>query len=237
MLPLETIGAVTTADGKPLTLRRRGDDFLILLDGRELMSSRSRGSEEALARFGCEGLAGRKAPRVLVGGLGMGFTLRATLEALPADARVWVAEVFPAVVAWNRGPLGTLAAHPLDDPRTRVVVSDVYDLLQAAGGAFDAILLDVDNGPDAFTLEANGRLYGKRGIAMAVDALRPAGCLAVWSDLDDPAFAQRLGRSGLEVRTERVYSRRVNRGSRDVIFVGHRRPTAKQDRPPNRRAR
>jgi spermidine synthase len=203
------------------------------------MSSRAHGSEDELARLalaaartgdGARGGAGR-AHRVLVGGLGMGFTLRATLDALAGrhslrpNTEVVLAEVFPAVVEWNRGPLAHLAGRPLADPRVRVVVGDVADRLAEVGeeaAPYDVILLDVDNGPEAITLEANDRLYIPRGLGQAFRALAPGGVLAVWSANDDPRFADRLRRAGFRVETHRVSERSGGKGGRHVIFVASR---------------
>ena len=197
------------------------------------MSSRMHGSEEALATFGVRRLAPPKlveaqqgrgtlaAPCVLVGGLGMGFTLRAALDLLPLDATVVVAELLPAVVEWNRGPLGPLAAHPLNDRRVQVVEGDVGATMRASTARFDAILLDVDNGPSALTSSTNTDLYSDRGIAAAKVSLRPSGTLAVWSSREDRKFEQRLRYRGFEVAVERVRGRLKQGGPRHVIFVGH----------------
>ena len=216
---------MVTADGRELVLSRQGDVFHIHVDRYELMASRAHGSEEELARLAIAALpAATLAPRVLVGGLGMGFTLRAALDALAARlaATVEVAEVFPAVVAWNRGPLAALAREPLADPRVSVVEADVSDVIAAATGRYDAILLDVDNGPEALTLDSNRRLYAPAGLRALSAALTAAGVLAVWSTDDDPRFAHRLGEIGFEVTTHRVRAR-AGRGARHVIFVGRAR--------------
>ncbi|MEO1370584.1 MAG: spermidine synthase, partial [Acidobacteriota bacterium] len=174
MVPRQILDRVPVPGGGELELSRRGEDFLIQIDRHDLMSSRCHGSEEAMARLALEATGRGGAVRWLVGGLGMGFTLRACLHALDSCAdgsRVVVAEVFEAVVAWNREVLGELAARPLDDPRTEVVVGDVYDLLAPGGDAFDAILLDVDNGPEAMTLASNDRLYRGQGLARLLNKL------------------------------------------------------------------
>ena len=180
MRPLELLAETRTPDGTLLSLTRRDREYIILAAGKPLMSSRMHGSEQALATFGCRNLPAEGA-RVLVGGLGMGFTLRATLDVLPCDGSIIVAELIPAVVEWNRGPLGPLAGHPLKDTRVSVALGDVGAAMRARAGGFDAILLDVDNGPDAFTATGNASLYDNAGIAAARDALRPGGTLAVWS--------------------------------------------------------
>jgi len=227
--PLELLAETRTPDGTLLSLTRRDRAFIILAAGKPLMSSRMHGSEQALATFGCSNLPAVE-PRVLVGGLGMGFTLRATLDVLPDDATAVVAELIPAVVAWNRGPLGPLAGHPLNDTRVRVADGDVGETMRINAGAFDAILLDVDNGPDAFTATGNASLYNDAGIATARDALRPGGTLAVWSAWEDRKFEQRLKYAGFTVRVERVRARLKAGGPRHTIFLGRLQP-------PNRNAR
>jgi spermidine synthase len=166
--------------GGELRLIRRGDDFWIMLGANALMSTRLRGSEEALATLACERIAGRPQPAMLIGGLGMGFTLRAALGALPRGAEVVVSELVPAIVAWARGPMAHVHGSSLDDPRVRIDEGDVGDLIAAARSSFDAILLDVDNGPDALSRESNDRLYDLEGLRRARSALRPGGLLAVW---------------------------------------------------------
>ena len=164
----------------------------------------------------------RDAPAVLVGGLGMGFTLRAALDLLPRTATVTVAELVPAIVEWNRGPLGPLAGHPLNDSRVAVEAADVAVALRASTGRFDAVLLDVDNGPDAFTATGNARLYSDEGLAAARNALKPRGVLAVWSAWEDRKFEQRLRYAGFAVTVERVRARLKKGGPHHTIFVGTR---------------
>jgi spermidine synthase len=219
MRPWELLGEARTSDGKTLALTRRGNEYVIHADGKSLMSSRMHGSEEALAAFACRRLGASEAPRVLVGGLGMGFTLRALLDLLPAEASVLVAELLPAVVAWNRGELGALAGHPLADRRVRLEVGDVGATLRASHAAFDAVLLDVDNGPRAFTAEGNAGLYDDRGLAAIREALAPDGTLAVWSAWDDRKFEHRLRHAGFEVEVERVRGRLRRGGPHHTIFV------------------
>jgi spermidine synthase len=204
-----------------MSLTRQGSEYVILASGRPLMSSRMHGSEEALAAFGCRDARTRDAPCVLVGGLGMGFTLRATLDVLPPSAIVVVAELVPAVVEWNRGPLGPLAAHPLEDPRVQIEVGDVAATLRASTRRFDAVLLDVDNGPAAFTASHNTRLYDDAGLAAARAALTQGGVLAVWSAWEDRRFEQRLRHGGFTVQVERVRGRLKKGGPRHTIFLGH----------------
>jgi len=220
VLPWELVGRVTTPEGTDMILMRHGRDFVIQADGKDLMTSRLHGSEEALASLGCARAAAREAPRVLVGGLGMGFTLRAALDLLPADAEVVVAELLQAVVDWNRGPLAGLAGRPLDDRRVRVQVGDVADCLRQGPGRFDAVLLDVDNGPRACAQASNARLYDNPGVALARAALRPGGVLAVWSARDDRKFLQRLGHCGLVAEARHVRARLKKGGAHHTIFLG-----------------
>ena len=217
----ELLGQTRTPDGEDMSLTRQGSEYVILASGKPLMSSRMHGSEEALAALGCHKARGRDQPCVLVGGLGMGFTLRATLDLLPADAIVVVAELVPAVVDWNRGVLGPLAGHPLKDERVSVAVGDVADTLRASHQRFDAVLLDVDNGPAAFTASHNTRLYDDNGLAAARAALKDGGVLAVWSAWDDRRFEQRLRYGGFTVQVERVRGRLKKGGPRHTIFIGH----------------
>jgi len=195
---------------------------VIFAGGKILMSSRMHGSEEALAAFGCRHAHTLERPAVLVGGLGLGFTLRATLDLLPPGATVVIAELLPAVVEWNLGPLGPLAGHPLGDRRVRVEQGDVALALRAARGRFDAILLDVDNGPDAFTSSDNASLYTDAGIAAARAALKADGVLAVWSAWEDRKFEQRLRYGGFAVSVERVRARLKQGGPRHTIFLAQK---------------
>ncbi len=220
MIPWELLGEARTPDGNPMTLTRRGSEYMIMADGKDLMSSRMKGSEEALATIGCAEARKRDGASVLVGGLGMGFTLRATLDVMPADAAVVVAELMPAVVEWNRGPLASLAARPLEDRRTEVALGDIALLLRAARARFDAILLDVDNGPAAFTQAANAGLYDNAGLQMIRAALKPSGVLAVWSAWDDRKFEHRLKHHAFTVETHHVRARLKQGGPRHTIFVG-----------------
>ena len=218
--PWELLGEARTPDGNGMTLTRRGNEYMIMADGKDLMSSRMKGSEEALASIGCDRLGEHEAPCVLVGGLGMGFTLRATLDVLPKEATVLVAELMPAVVEWNRGPLGPLANHPLADRRVQVVVGDIADLLRAARARFDAVLLDVDNGPAAFTQAGNAWLYEDAGVIASREALREGGTLAVWSAWDHRKFELRLRHHGFAVEIHHVRARLKKGGPQHTIFVG-----------------
>jgi len=216
MKPWIELGRARAPGGGELTLHQRDREFVIRVDGTELMSSRLHGSEERLAEVGCP--PGAAAPRVLVGGLGMGFTLRAALDALPANARVVVAEISDAVVDWNRAALAPLAGAPLSDPRVTVHVGDVGDAMRDE--RFDAILLDVDNSPHALTRPGNGALYSERGLAVARRALRPGGRLAVWSAVRAPAFERRLRRGGFAVEVHAAKARGDRGGATHIIYVG-----------------
>src|SRR5580704_11788663 len=219
MKPLELLGETLAPDGTDIKLTRRDNEYIILANGKSLMSSRMHGSEEALATLACRRARTLAQPSVLVGGLGMGFTLRATLDLLPPDAEVVVAELLPAVVDWNRGPLGPLASHPLKDKRVRIEVSDVAVTLKSNTAKFDAILLDVDNGPTAFTATDNAWLYGDRGIAAAFAALTKDGVLAIWSAREDSKFEKRLRYGGFGVKVERVRGRLKRGGPHHIIFL------------------
>jgi spermidine synthase len=220
--PFELLGQTLSPDGIVMKLIRRSDEFIILADGAILMSSRMHGSEEALATFACRRVRTLEQPSVLIGGLGMGFTLRAALDLLPPDATVVVAELVPAVVAWNRGPLGPLAGHPLKDKRVRVETGDVAVTLSSCLGQFDAVLLDVDNGPTAFTASNNAGLYDNRGIAAARAALKMDGVLAVWAAQDDRKFEQRLRHGRFDVQVQRVRGRLKKGGPRHTILLSHK---------------
>jgi spermidine synthase len=220
MKPWELLGETSAPDGADMRLMRRDDEYVILANGKPLMSSRMHGSEEALATLACRQARTRERPRVLVGGLGMGFTLRAVLDLMPASAVVTVAELVPAVIEWNRQALGALAGRPLDDPRVRIDVRDVGFTLRASAARFDAVLLDVDNGPAAFTTAGNISLYDNSGVDAAYGALAPGGTLAVWSAWEDRKFEQRLRYHGFEVEVSRVRARLKKGGPRHVIFLG-----------------
>ncbi len=223
MTPRELIDVAQVPGGEELRLFRRGRDFMIVLGRNELMSSRMSGSEEALAVMTCERLGGRKAPHLLIGGYGMGFTLRAALAALGRDAKVTVAELVPEILRWARGPMAELAAGCLDDNRVTLVEDDVAALIEQGQGAYDAILLDVDNGPDGLSREGNDRLYSGWGLAAAKAALRPGGILAIWSAAPDAAFARRLAKAGFAVEEVGVRARSNGKGPRHVIWFATRR--------------
>ena len=205
MIPWELLDSAQVPGSKEeICLYRRGEEYSIRVDRSELMNSRVHGSEEALARIACYRLADRPGPRVLIGGLGMGFTLAAALRALGRDSQVVVAELLPAVVRWNRGPLASLAGSPLEDRRVTLQEEDVGKVLQAGKGEYDAIVLDVDNGPEGLTRKGNDWLYGRAGLAAAFAALRPGGVLSVWSAASDRAFTRRLRLAGFQVDSYRV---------------------------------
>ncbi len=218
MIARELIGTALVPGGEELRLYRHDRDFMIVLDRNELMSSRMSGSEVALATMTCERLAGRKHPRLLIGGYGMGFTLRAALAALGSGARLTVAELVPEIIDWARGPMHELAAGCLDDPRVELVLEDVAEVIRSATGAYDAILLDVDNGPDGLTRDANDQLYSARGLRAAKAALRPGGVLAIWSAAREDAFARRLGKAGFRVEEVTVRARSNGKGPTHVIW-------------------
>ncbi len=220
--PWIVIDRAQTPEGTPLTLWRRGNDFAIRAAGQELMSSRAHGSEVRLAELGVAALGQRKCPRVLVGGLGCGYTLAATLQRLDASAEVVVSELSPSVVAWNRGVLGDLAKRPLDDPRVRVREGDIIDELQGGTTPFDLILLDVDNGPAALTQARNAWLYQDAGLAQLRARLQPHGFLAVWSAGPDTAFTHRLRAHRFVVSEHPARAHSGGSGKRHVIWLAKR---------------
>lgn len=211
------------AGGGELRLYQRGEEFSIMIaGGGELMNTRMHGSEDALAELACISVAQRPHPRVLIGGLGMGFTLAAALKQLGPEAEVVVAELVPAVVEWNHGPLGAHAGYPLDDHRTRVRVGDVAEIIRAEKSAFDAIMLDVDNGPEGLTHSENDWLYSPAGLHAAYAALRPEGVLAVWSAGGDRAFSERLRETGFQVEERQVRAHAKGKGARHTIWLAMR---------------
>lgn len=228
MVPWELLDSAAIPGSKgQLHLYRRGDEYSIRVENRELMNSRVHGSEDALARLACETIAGRPGTRVLIGGLGMGFTVAAALELLGADAELVVAELAAAVVAWNRGSLAALAGRPLESGRVTVRELDIARILKVEQGAFDAILLDVDNGPEGLTRRGNRWLYGPAGLAAAWRTLRPGGVLGVWSAGPNQEFADRLRQAGFAVDESRVRAREVNKGSWHTIWIATRGADAK----------
>lgn len=219
MKPMLKIGEVIAKDGSKVVLFQRDQEFQIRVDGLELMNSRQHGSEEELATLSIERMGEWPQLTILIGGLGMGYTLRAALDCLPANAKVVVAEYFETVVDWNHGPLGPLAGNPLDDPRVDVRVIDVRELVRKE--TFDAIILDVDNGPSAFTVDSNEHLYAEKGLRVLYNALSPGGLLSLWSSYPDPWFERRLLKVGFEVETKRVRAR-GRKGSRHTLFFAAR---------------
>jgi spermidine synthase len=234
VIPWLLVAKAPIPGGGELRLMRSGAEFSIRLGADELMNSRSGGSEEALAVLACERIRGRARPRVLIGGLGMGFTLRAALGALGPSARVEVAELVPAVAQWAEGPMADVFAGSLQDARVRVELADVAEIVRAAASAYDAILLDVDNGPEGFTQLANDRLYDARGLAAARAALSPGGVLAVWSSGPDRKFTQRLRDVGFATEEVATRARGARGGARHVIWIATRPADARKGAPPRR---
>lgn len=222
MIPRELIATAEVPGGDPLRLVKHGRDFIIMLDRNELMSSRMSGSEEALAVMTCDRL-GKAAPHLLIGGYGMGFTLRAAQKVLGPDAKLTVAELVPDIIEWARGPMAELADGCLDDPRVAVLIDDVGYVIRQARGEYDAILLDVDNGPDGLTRPGNDGLYSQRGLAAARQALAPGGVLAVWSAAPDRVFARRMSDAGFAVDEVKVRARSNGKGPQHTIWFGLKR--------------
>lgn len=218
MTPRELLATAPVPGGDALRLFRRGDEYTIMLGGNELMSSRMSGSEEALAEMSCDRLRDAAAPHLLIGGYGMGFTLRAALARLGAQARVTVAELVPEIIDWARGPMAELATGCLDDPRVDLVLDDVGAVIGGASRRFDAVLLDVDNGPDGLTRAGNDRIYSPAGLARARAALRPGGVLAIWSAAPDARFTRRLKDAGFAVDEVPVRARSSGKGGRHIIW-------------------
>jgi spermidine synthase len=222
MIPWERLDAVTLEDGIELKLMRRGSEYSIMLGTNELMNSRLSGSEEALANLAAGKLQGRRAPRLLIGGLGMGFTLRAGLRALGEDASLTVAELVPEVIAWASGAMAEVFAGCLEDPRVTLHQGDVGELIHDSERAWDAILLDVDNGPDGLTRQGNDALYSAQGLARAYRALKPGGVYSVWSSAPDPAFTRRLKQAGFQVAEVPTRASTKKRGARHMIWLATR---------------
>lgn len=219
----ERLGEAKVPGGtETMTLDRRGGEYVIKVDGHLLMTNLTHASEDTLAVTALARIRGVPKPSVLVGGLGMGYTLAQALRRLGPDARVFVAELVPAVVEWNRGPLSALAGHPLKDRRVVVLQQDIDQVLRAARGAYDAILQDVDNGPEGLTLKANDRLYDERGLAAAGAALRPGGVLAFWSAKPNKRFVKLLRRSGFDVDEVSARSRNAHRGAHHIVWLARR---------------
>jgi spermidine synthase len=205
-----------------LRLMRRGDEFSMMLGQNALMNSRLSGSEQALATLACKRIEAVKRPHLLIGGLGMGFTLRAALAVLGSDARIVVAELVPAVIAWARGPMAGIFGDSLSDPRASIREADVVDLVRSHRSAFDAILLDVDNGPEALIRKANDALYDRKGLQAIHRALRPRGVLAIWSSGPNPSFSGRLGDAGFDVNEVAIRATARRSGARHMIWFAAR---------------
>ena len=224
MIPWKLLGkAQTPGNGAELCLYQRGTEFSIRADNYELMNSRVYGSDDALGRLACQKFAKHARARVLIGGLGMGYTVRSALNGLGPKAQVAVAELVPAVVQWNRKILADLAGNPLDDKRVTIHEVDVAQMIKTAKGDYDAILLDVDNGPQALTLKGNDWLYSLAGLKTSYDALRPKGVLAIWSSGIEPAFERRLRQTGFEVDVVGARARGLGKGGAHyVVYMAMR---------------
>jgi len=226
MKPIIKLGTTSTPDGGEMILYQHDHDFSIKINGQGLMNSRQHESEMELARLGCAHLSGHTAPRVLIGGLGMGYTLRQTLDLLGSDATVVVSELLPAVVEWNREFMGKLNGQPLEDKRTEVITGDIYQLLSKSTDKFDAILLDIDNGPSAITDSGNQRLYSPAGIQTCRHALREQGCLAIWSVEPSKAFEKLLMSCGFHVRRYKLKAYRESNKNSLCVWVASEGETA-----------
>ena len=219
MKPTIELARTTTPDGQELVLSQHDRDYYICLAKYTLMTSREQESELQLAQLGCHGLPGRKNPHVLIGGLGMGYTLRRTLDLLPKKAKVTVAELMQEVIVWNQDFLGGLTDHPLQDPRVVLKNRDVRDVIRQASGLFDAVLLDVDNGPSAMTMAENAEMYQPEGLHSIMGALKKDGCLAIWSVKGDVAFEKVLKREKLPYRLIRVQAAKISKSLSRYIWL------------------
>lgn len=222
MIPWILLDTAQVPGGGELRLMQRGAEFSIKLGQNELMNSRLSGSEQALATLACRRIQAREKPRMLIGGLGMGFTLRAALTVLGPKAEIVVAELVPSVVTWARGAMAGMFGGSLTDPRVTIREKDVSQIIRSARGTYDAILLDVDNGPEGLTRESNDALYDLKGLTAARVALRPGGVLAVWSSGPEPRFTQRLRKAGFEVNEVPVRANGPRGGARHVIWIAMR---------------
>jgi len=223
VIPWELLDVAVVPETKDeMRLYRRGKEYSLRVEGSELMNSRAHHSEDVLAELACDRVCGRPSARVLIGGLGMGFTLASSVLRLKKDATIIVAELVPQVVRWNYEYFGDFTGRPLSDPRVTVVEGDVGALMQREREGFDAIMLDVDNGPDGFTRESNDALYGRKGIAVAHAALRRGGVLTVWSANPSPAFVARLERAHFTVEEINPRSRDQQKGAFHTVWVATR---------------
>jgi spermidine synthase len=217
--------AIIPGDGTEMRLYQRDSEYSIRVGTTELMNNRGHASEDALASMVCERLGKRRGMRLLIGGMGMGFTLVRALRDVGDDGEVVIAELVPEVIAWHRGPLAEVSSHALDDPRVTVREVDVADVIREARNAYDAILLDVDNGPEGLTAEANDRLYTMAGLRASLAALRPGGILAIWSAGPNPPFTRRLEQAGFDTEEVRVRGRGA-KGFRYLIWIARKRPSS-----------
>jgi len=228
MIPWQQIDTARVPGAEvELRLMRRGAEFSMMLGQNELMNSRLIGSEQALATLACKRIEAVKRPHLLIGGLGMGFTLRAALAVLGSEARIVVAELVPAVIDWARGPMAEVFGDSLADPRASIRSADVLDVIQSHISAFDAILLDVDNGPEGLIRRANDALYDSKGLKAIRRALRPGGVLAVWSSGPNPAFSKRLRAAGFEVNEVALRATARRAGARHLIWFATRTEAAR----------
>lgn len=223
MIPRVLLATAAIPGGGDLRLFQHGDDFMIVLERNELMNSRMSGSEEALATMTCARLADAQTAHLLIGGYGMGFTLRKALALLGPEATVTVAELVPEIIDWARGPMAAMTAGGLDDRRVRLFPGDVGEMITGVANRYDAILLDIDNGPDGLVRDANNRIYSKTGLGEARAALRPGGVLAIWSAAPDSVFANRLRRARFDVEEVVVRARENGKGPRHVIWFAVKR--------------
>lgn len=222
MIPWTLLDKAEVPGGGELRLMRRGAEFSIMLGQNELMNSRLGGSEAALATIACERMRACRGPQILIGGLGMGFTLRAALAAVATEVRIIVAELVPAVVAWARGPMADVFGDSLIDPRVSIREADVGQLIRSGPSAYDAILLDVDNGPEGLSRTANDALYDAAGLRAAYNALHPGGVFAVWSSGPDAKFSRRLRKAGFAVDEVRARAGGSRGGARHIIWIATR---------------
>ena len=219
MIPRTHLGTALVPGGDTLELYSRGDDFMIVLDRNELMSTRMNGSEIAMAEMTLQRLSDNAAPHLLIGGYGMGFTLRGALAMMGPKGQATVAELVPEIIAWAKGPMVAVADGCLDDPRVHLHMGDVGQVIRSNIAAYDGILLDVDNGPDGLTKNANDHLYSGDGLARAYSALRPHGVLAIWSAASDKAFVTRLRSTGFDVEEVEVRANKGKSGARHTIWL------------------